>query len=95
MEPPYNKREIDNFMKDIHEKLDLILTQTTKHNGRLSKVELWKSWILGIFAGGTIIVGLLLYIWNMKIGSIDNNIEIIDYKLQQHMAYDPNNLSNN
>jgi hypothetical protein len=35
----YSNREIDLMLKDIHEKLDLILSQTTRHNGRLSKVE--------------------------------------------------------
>lgn len=35
----YSNREIDLMLKDIHEKLDLILEQTTKHNGRLTKVE--------------------------------------------------------
>jgi len=39
MEPEYSNREIDSKMKEIHEKLDLILAQTTKHNGRLTKVE--------------------------------------------------------
>lgn len=38
-EQPYTNRELDHRFRDIGEKLDLILTQTTKHNGRLSKVE--------------------------------------------------------
>lgn len=91
MDKDYSKREIDNFMEEIHEKLDLILEQTTKHNGRLKKVELWKSWILGMFAGGTAIIGLLLYIWDLKIGSIETNIDKIDHKIEQHVAI--NNLN--
>jgi hypothetical protein len=39
MPQDYSNREIDLMLKDIHEKLDLILTQTTRHNGRLTKVE--------------------------------------------------------
>lgn len=39
MDPEYSNREIDHMVEDIHKKLDLILVQTTKHNGRLTKVE--------------------------------------------------------
>lgn len=39
MNDDYSKREIDHFVKDIKETLERIEIQTTKHNGRLSKVE--------------------------------------------------------
>ena len=35
----YSKREIDHIIDDIQKNLVLILAQTTKHNGRLTKVE--------------------------------------------------------
>ncbi len=86
MDKDYSKREVDNFMEEIHEKLNLILVQTTAHNGRMRKLELWKQYILGMIAGGTIIIGLLLYIWNLKIGSIERDINNIDYKINEHVA---------
>ena len=39
MEQDYSKREIDHFMKDITGQLSKILEQTTRHNGRLTRVE--------------------------------------------------------
>lgn len=47
MEEEYKKREIDNFMQEIHKKLDTIIEQTTRTNGRVSKLEVWKGFITG------------------------------------------------
>ncbi len=39
MNTEYSNRELDMKFDSIHEKLDLILAQTTKHNGRLTRLE--------------------------------------------------------
>lgn len=56
MEQEYTNRELDDKFNGIHEKLDLILAQTTKTNGRVSSLEVWR----GFITGGLAIIALLI-----------------------------------
>lgn len=53
---PYENREIDEKMDTIHLKLDAILAQTQKTNGRVSSLENWRYFI----TGGLTIIGAIL-----------------------------------
>ena len=57
--PAYSNREIDSMMKDIHTKLDLIINQTTRHNERLSKVEMDINKWRYLFIGGISVASLM------------------------------------
>jgi len=50
MDKDYSKREIDIFMVEIKEKLDTIIVQTTKTNGRVNLLENWRSYTAGAVA---------------------------------------------
>jgi len=63
-----------------------IKEQTTKTNGSVRKLQMWKAYILGLMAGGTIILGLVVYVWNLKIGSIERVINNVEQKLEKHVA---------
>ena len=70
-ENPYSNRELDHYFKDLFEKmgkqdktLERIEVQTTKHNGRMSKLEWWRSafvWSISAIWGLILIVVPLLY----------------------------------
>jgi len=66
---PYTKRELDHYFNDIKSilarqdgTLSRIETQTTKTNGRVSRLEYWRNVLIWSFGVGlTITVFLLNY----------------------------------
>ena len=61
---PYSNRELDEKFGGIHDKLDAILTQTTKTNGRVNSLEknvdnlnIWRGATAGAIA---VIVALIV-----------------------------------
>ena len=68
-ESNYSKRELDHFLGDIKshlsrqdDTLTKILVQTTKHNGRMSKLEMWRSVIVWTFV--TLVLPSIFFLLN-------------------------------
>lgn len=70
---PYSNRELDAMFKTLNDKseerhkdvmkeLIEIKQQTTKTNGRVSKLEAWRSWMVG---AGAIILLFAKYVKNL------------------------------
>lgn len=67
----YTNREVDEKFKTLHEKLDLILYQTTRTNGRVSKLENWRWFITGGLGIVTfIVIPMVVYIFNYQVNHI-------------------------
>lgn len=47
---PYSNREIKLMLSEIHKDIKSIIEQTTKTNGRVTSLELWRSYIVGSLA---------------------------------------------
>lgn len=59
MEEEYTNRELDAKFEGIHEKLDLILAQTTKTNGRVTTLEFWRESLMAKIAGVVATFGIV------------------------------------
>lgn len=58
---------IDERQKAMDQKVDHILEQTTKTNGRVLKIEEWKNKVMGVVAAcGTLIVIVEIFIQLVK-----------------------------
>lgn len=66
---------IDGKVATVDSKVDKVIEQTTKHNGRMSKMEKWM-WTLA--GGGTVIVALVIPMLTYYISTVDNRISKLE-----------------
>lgn len=75
-ETGYSNRELDHIFEDIKGSLKRIEDQTTKHNGRMTKMEEWRNYIAGAISVILIVVVPILG-WGLYIlVTLDTRIHI-------------------
>lgn len=91
-EEPYSKRELDHYFTDLREKFlatingiasDVveIKDQTKKTNGRVSKLEGWRNFILGM---ATLFVVVVMPLLGILFENMRQKVDRIDKILSQY-----------
>ena len=64
----YSKRELDEHFKIVNDKLDGIIFEAKKTNGRIGKLENWRTGITYVIVfAGAIVIPLAVYAFNLAI----------------------------
>lgn len=67
----YSNREIDRMFSEIQDTLKRIEEQTTRTNGRVSKLENWRNYIGGALAViSFIVLPLISWVWIDKVSAV-------------------------
>lgn len=81
---PYSNRELDDKFRGLHEKLDLILKQTTAHNGRMGKLERWRT-------GIAMCIGLIVFLTPFFVWSFKTSQSNLESQVVATIEHDRNN----
>lgn len=80
-EPKFTNREITEMFNDVKQSLARIEEQTTRHNGRMTKVEEWKAFMSG---GIAVLVAIVLPILTWSVYTLVNIQDTVNEAVAQH-----------
>lgn len=86
---PFTNREINQMFESVHDKLDAILEQVKKTNGRVSALESWRDQLKGAGAAVRIgwgIIGVFLIAATFALFRMYIQFQTIDAKIQNAVA---------
>ena len=76
MDTEYTNREIDHSFKEIKDQLNRIEQQTIKTNGRVSKLESWKAYLVGAwFIVTAFLIPMIVWTGNVERGALKEQIK--------------------
>jgi hypothetical protein len=84
---PYSNREIEGMFSGVHEKLDSILMQTTKTNGKVADIQRWRERANGM-AVVLMIVTLPIISWALlKVADLEQTIRSeVEYSISATLS---------
>lgn len=80
--------KLDNILHRINEVKEIAVAthnQTLKTNGRVNKLEGWRSWLAGVIAVLGVSAGLIVYIYTQDKNQFSQSLSNVELMVKSHV----------